>query len=258
MQLHEEAPDRPHEPVPGEEPALWTYRDVLQVFLFAVSSMIVLGGLWVAAMIAWETVTGSRIAPGFTAGRAVVALAIQVVWWALVLAFVYFIVTVRRGRSFLDAMGWKPLEGPPMAYVAGGFLLVVSMGLLANLVGTPETTPFEEMLKDRTVLILFGLFGVLVAPLVEELLFRGFLFPVLENTGGPALAVIGTSGLFSLVHAQQYGWSWQILLILFYVGSVFGIVRWKTGSVKATTLLHASYNGILVAGLLLGGRTGAD
>ena len=90
---------------------------------------------------------------------------------------------------------------------------------------------------------------MLIAPAVEELLFRGFLFPVIERANGTRAAVLGTSVLFSLLHAQQYGWNWQNLVVLSYVGIVFGTVRAISGSLVPSTLIHASYNLTLFVGL---------
>jgi membrane protease YdiL (CAAX protease family) len=62
-------------------------------------------------------------------------------------------------------------------------------------------------------------------------------------------AVVGTSALFSLVHGIQYSWRWQNLLLLLAVGMAFGCVRARTGSVIATTLIHAAYNATLFTAL---------
>jgi membrane protease YdiL (CAAX protease family) len=67
------------------------------------------------------------------------------------------------------------------------------------------------------------------------------------------MAVLISSSLFSLVHAQQYGWRWQNLVLLLYVGIVLGTVRARTGSIVPSTLLHAGYNAALSTALLAAG-----
>ena len=101
---------------------------------------------------------------------------------------------------------------------------------------------------------LLVIFGVLVAPVVEEMLFRGFIFSVVDRSLGAAAAVVSTSLLFSLPHGVQYGWRWQNLLLLTAVGVAFGAGRAWTGSVRPSALMHASYNATLFAGLLFAGE----
>jgi membrane protease YdiL (CAAX protease family) len=116
-----------------------------------------------------------------------------------------------------------------------------------------EPLPIEELFGDRLSLILLSVFGVLIAPVVEELVFRGFFFTVIEQSHGPLAAVLATSAFFSVLHARQYGWHWQNLLLLALVGIVFGAVRARTQSVVPSTMLHAGYNATLFAGMFAAG-----
>jgi membrane protease YdiL (CAAX protease family) len=87
---------------------------------------------------------------------------------------------------------------------AGGFL------------NSKETLPIEELLKARVSILLFAVLGVLVAPLVEETIFRGFLYPVIARRLGIAAGIAITGTLFGLMHAAQLwgGWGQIALLIL--------------------------------------------
>ncbi|MED6314723.1 MAG: CPBP family intramembrane glutamic endopeptidase [Verrucomicrobiota bacterium] len=62
----------------------------------------------------------------------------------------------------------------------------------------------EEAAKsDRTAsLIFFVVMAVAVAPIAEEILFRGILYPVIKQIGHPSLAAIGTAILFALFHVN--------------------------------------------------------
>ena len=81
------------------------------------------------------------------------------------------------------------------------------------------------------------------AALVEELFFRGFLYPVLAKQWGAAWAIFLTAAPFAALHMQQYGYAWGALLVIFTVGVVCGIVRAVTRSVGASFLVHVGYNG---------------
>jgi len=84
---------------------------------------------------------------------------------------------------------------------------------------------------------------------MEELFFRGFLYPVLRRRFGVLTGVLVTALGFGLVHAAQYGYSWLSISLIFIVGVVLAVVRETKNSVAAGFLVHAGYNGTII-GLL--------
>ena len=87
-----------------------------------------------------------------------------------------------------------------------------------------------------------------VAPVWEELLFRGFLLPSLARRLPPAAAVAATSLLFALVHFTQEGF-----VPLLVLGAVFGAAYARTRNLLAPVALHSLWNVWLLATLALGG-----
>jgi membrane protease YdiL (CAAX protease family) len=63
----------------------------------------------------------------------------------------------------------------------GGGLLAMGLGLLSRLLPIPKSLPMDRFFQDRQGAYLMMMFGVAVAPLAEEMLFRGFLYPVLDR-----------------------------------------------------------------------------
>ncbi len=108
--------------------------------------------------------------------------------------------------------------------------------------------PMNELIKTDMDLILVGIAAFTFGPIVEELIFRGFLQPLFVKTFGIAAGIAITSLIFALPHGPQYGWHWQHLLVITVAGSVFGVIRWRSGSTTASTIAHATYNGVLVVG----------
>jgi hypothetical protein len=94
-------------------------------------------------------------------------------------------------------------------------------------------------------------FGVTLAPLMEELFFRGFLYPVLARRIGVPTAVAITALSFALIHASQLAHAWGPLLLLFFVGLALTIARVRTGSVATSFLMHVGYNGTLFTAMYL-------
>ena len=79
---------------------------------------------------------------------------------------------------------------------------------------------------------------------MEELFFRGFMYPVLARRTGAALAVALTALPFGLIHLPQYGWASGPALMIVLVGVVCGVVRAVMRSVGASVLVHVGYNGM--------------
>jgi membrane protease YdiL (CAAX protease family) len=238
------------EPSPESAPQGWTYGDILVVVGFAILTQLLVNiGLFLVVLaVGW--VRGVRSNPIDLMTSASVLLPVQLVWWILIFWIIYRIVRARDRRPFAQAIGWVWPQRPAGTYILGGALLAVSVGAFSALLPqSHRKMPMEELFRDPKSIFLLALFGVLIAPPIEELLFRGFLFPVVERSHGSAAAIGVTAALFSLVHAAQYGWAWQNLLLLGYVGVVFGAVRAATHSLVPSTLMHAAYNFTLFAGL---------
>ena len=79
----------------------------------------------------------------------------------------------------------------------------------------------------------------------EEIIFRGFLFKVLFDIGGPGIAVSVTAILFALLHLPQLWGSWAGVVLIFVVGYVLSYVRLRANSLIPSFIIHTSYNAML-------------
>lgn len=81
---------------------------------------------------------------------------------------------------------------------------------------------------------------VVVAPVGEELLFRGFVFRgcAVSDVSAPPTIVI-SSFLFALLHVQ---YDWVGMALIFLVGLLLGVLRWRSGSTTLVILLHVALN----------------
>jgi membrane protease YdiL (CAAX protease family) len=109
----------------------------------------------------------------------------------------------------------------------------------------PKSTPFEQFFSRPSDAYLIAIFAVSFGPLMEELFFRGFLYPVLARRTGVVFAVILTSIPFGFLHYVQYR-SWAAVLVITLVGVVLTVVRVITNSVAASFVVHVGYNGTLM------------
>ncbi|MEB3333335.1 MAG: CPBP family intramembrane glutamic endopeptidase [Synechococcaceae cyanobacterium] len=99
---------------------------------------------------------------------------------------------------------------------------------------------------DPAALACFGVTAVVLAPLFEETLFRGVLLPVLGRAWGGATAVLASAAVFALAHL-----SIGELAPLFLLGLGLGWLRWRSGRLASSVLMHGLWNGITFLNLLL-------
>ena len=80
---------------------------------------------------------------------------------------------------------------------------------------------------------------------MEELFFRGFLYPVLARRWGVATAILLTALGFGLIHAPQLAQAWGPVLVIFLVGVALTAIRAYAKSVAASMIVHVAYNGTI-------------
>jgi membrane protease YdiL (CAAX protease family) len=104
-----------------------------------------------------------------------------------------------------------------------------------------ESVKLLQTTEDPMVLWLMALAAVLVAPLCEELLFRGYLYPVAKKFTGPWLAACSSALFFATAHGNL-----SALLPLFLFGLLLVWIYEKTGSLWAPIAVHFCFNGATV------------
>jgi membrane protease YdiL (CAAX protease family) len=181
----------------------------------------------------------------------------QAAGYLLVLAFMYFLVTrVQHRPNFLTAIHWN-WPSKPGAYLFAGVVLSIALQGFAHLLPIPKNLPIDNMFRTPSAAWVLAIFSITFAPLMEELYFRGFLYPVLERYIGFAgslavkryvampIAILLTAAPFALLHGFQLEFAWGPVLVIFLVGLVLTIVRAYRDSVAATLLMHVAYNGTI-------------
>jgi membrane protease YdiL (CAAX protease family) len=148
----------------------------------------------------------------------------------------YLGLTVPRGRDFA------------LALVAAMVVIAVGDGI-NKLRGDDIVTPFQlDIYRTASAagwLPWLWITVVMMAPIGEETLFRGFLFRSWNRSPRDAWTAIAmTALLWTAVHVQ---YELYVMGQVFVIGLAFGWVRWKTGSTLPTILMHCLLNG---AGML--------
>ncbi len=149
----------------------------------------------------------------------------------------------RRRISIFEPLGWFVATLFIMGWLNAGLENLGLVEWLVQLTESPELQEGVVMLqtRDTAVLIYMLIAAVIIAPIGEELLFRGFLYPALKSSMGKWGAILLSSFMFGAVHMALV----QTLLL-----SVFGVILClayeRAKSIWLPIVLHALFNGLTI------------
>jgi membrane protease YdiL (CAAX protease family) len=147
--------------------------------------------------------------------------------------------------------------GIGLACFLGQRLIVLIIALILNSAGiempvVQET--FHEIVERPFGAPLLVVTSVLLAPVAEEVIFRGVLFQGLRSRTGFWVAAVVSSALFTLAHlGEGGGWLASGIIVsgILPLGVVFAGLLERRGTLLVSIVAHATYNAIGVAALIL-------
>lgn len=189
----------------------------------------------------------------------------------------YFFFPLLWHRSFGKGIQWNLVTARRHLgkLIPFGIILGFTVQAISSLLPVPKSMPMNDFFQTPSDVWLITAFGILLAPMAEEICFRGFLLPAFaiahdwlalrrtpvdlerwhaapasgaadNNLAYSLPAIISASFLssilFALLHAEQLAHAWSALFVLFCVSVVLTIIRIRTRSVACSTIVHACYN----------------
>jgi len=233
-------------------PGAWALRDLflflafVPIAFFVANILVVLGYALIQPTLHWH-LTKEKLAtdPFFL-------LALQTVFYGLMLAYTYVLVALSHAQPFWQMLRWRRMTaGKTLACLVGGALLTVAIALLPPVLPDANQFPLENLFNSRAAAFAIGAFAVLVAPFMEEMIFRGILFGIFESQVGIRFAILMTAILFGGLHVPEYWGAWNHMFLIFLVGLVFSLARGRSGSLAPSVFLHVGYNGSMMIALFL-------
>ena len=230
------------EPVkpPAREP-FWGYADlglVLLLVAFGLLILIVIDGVVEVADPRLRSDYTPLILPTNMAAYLVIYLALKLVLGS------------RYGAPVFSSLGWKRAGVNLILVGAGGVALAFALSAIGSLIHMPKVeTPFEALTKSPFSFAFLALTAVVVAPLFEELFFRGLIQPLLCRSLGVIAGIGITAVLFGALHAPEYSDKWQYAFTVVLAGVAFGVMRERTKSIIPGTVMHGCFNAVSVVAL---------
>jgi hypothetical protein len=195
----------------------------------------------------------------------------QLLGYGLTFAVAFPVFPMLWKQSFLDGIHWtwRAVQLRWWKLILFGFALCIFAQSAEYFVKEPKQIDLLKLLTTPLAAWITAISGALIAPVVEEIGFRGFLLPALataydwlclertpaardrwQRTTGHTqsaliLATILSSIAFAALHGFQLHWAAGPVVILFFVAMVLSAVRIRFHSVAASALVHVAYNSLL-------------
>ncbi len=235
----------------------WSWPHLIIFLFFGFASLLVVQLGFVFYVSANRHLSAKEVEQVFTSNPQLL-IGTNLLWYALLFLFLYVTLAVLRDAPFWRSLGWRKLNPNPttgkgagwMYFLAGCGLAIFVAAASYNMKNT-EHLPIQEIFKNRTGALLLMSMAVLVAPLVEETVFRGYLYPLFAKSLGVFPGILITGALFGLMHGSQLGWTWGLVILLTFVGMIFTFARARTGTVFASFLMHLGYNSMIAVSSII-------
>jgi len=230
--------------VPGAHPGSvpWHWRDVLLA--------VVIGAAPIAALTLVGTMASSTSAnakPTAAFALAAIVSTVLVDGWLVFWAWFF---SLRKYRLPLASYGFRGFDersswGVAAAVIIGGVLATIILGDVSDFVyrhvigPVPQENVVTIFPHTSAGLLLFVVLAVLVAPVLEETFFRGFVFQGLASSWGPLAGALTSALVFALWHQQL-----SVLIPIFGLGVLLAGAFYWTKSIYTNMTMHAVFNAL--------------
>jgi membrane protease YdiL (CAAX protease family) len=214
----------------------WSTSDTLRGLVLGLSVLVVLNVLLLAGGL---HLNGRSLGP-VLAAAVLLAVVTAIDAWTIAWAWAF---SLRKYRLGLAAWGFvRPLPAT-LWLLPVAFALSLVVQFVHHAVVDPPPSPSPSWLLDTHVgITVLFISTCVLAPLVEEAFFRGFVFYGLAGSTGWLWAAIISSAAFAACHVQLYS-----LVPLFAQGLILCWVRRSGGSIWGAVALHFTNNFIVLA-----------
>jgi hypothetical protein len=222
---------------------VWTVEVLLQV--------VVMGGWMLLKFM--EGARGDELQSLFSSLPLLMLLSLNFLSWCITITACLMVMKSQYKKSFAEVFKFNKV--PLRAYAEGFVVSIVGIlfvSLMSQFMQEPDDSLMSEMMvkKDAEgnaigLAIPMMLFAIL-APVVEEMYYRGFLFSAFKGLMGTFAAFLIIIIWFAGIHAFQLGGNVAALSIIMYMGAMWTWLRYKYDSILPGMFSHFIYNGTIV------------
>ena len=148
-------------------------------------------------------------------------------------------------------MGWVKVMSDALIRLLRAWPALLAISFISSQVlsGYPKQESVQKLAEMQSLTEVFNIacYALVVAPVLEEFLFRGILFRAMKRSFGVGPALVISSILFGLVHQNVLSF-----VPLTFLGIILSLSYERTGDLRTCIFIHAFFNGFMVFSILVG------
>lgn len=203
---------------------------------FWMDLLAIIGVYIVAYFFAW--LVGYVVTQSTTADQSLTVFVTTLIQYPIVIVFAIWLL---RMRGMADSLLSFSLRRSDPAMILWGILVIVAMSIviepLLALFPVENMAPMRRYVLEGGGLTMFTV--IVLAPLLEEMLFRGVIQESASRFYGPLAGVLIASAIFAIVHPNP-----QQIINAFFSGLILGYIYYRTRSLIPVIVIHAVNNAI--------------
>lgn len=161
------------------------------------------------------------------------------------LIIVWLVATRFGERSIIDALALKWDGKFTLARSVGLAIVLYVAALLLTMAFGGQGTALDKLVESsRAAALTIAFLAVATAPIVEESIYRGILYPAFARVSGAKVAIVVVTILFALPHVPQYWPNIAVIASITLLSVVLTILRAWTGRLLPCIAVHLVFNGI--------------
>ncbi len=181
----------------------------------------------------------------------------------LTLYLAYLVVTEGGLRPFWKTLRWEWPEAitPTTTVLLSVLIAVVLYGVawgVTTLYGGEKTDLDRLIESSMYTRIATAFLAFATAPLVEEVIYRGVIYPAAERVMGMGSAIAVVSMLFAGVHVVQYRNNVAVIVVITLLSIILTVARAVTGKLLPSFIIHLVFNGVQSVLIVLSGFLDKD
>lgn len=205
----------------------WKIQDIIIAYVFIIAFTFILAGIMVTIKV--------------DADNMIFPVLVQILISLFTISVVYFIISKKYNLSFLKTIGFS--SGKIPSHVATGFFVSFVIVFFTSLIsytftevgGIQRENPYVNLPKEKMQFLSFA--AIFMAPVVEEIFFRGFMQPAMVKYVGVFGGVLLTAFIFGISHVQYLDYSTALVSVI-SIGLILGVTKETTGSIVPCVLAH--------------------